>query len=276
MENSKISWTTHTYNHWIGCTKVSAGCKFCYAEELIAKRWKSAEWGVHGTRVKTKQANKPLLWDKKAKAAGERHRVFTASLADVFEDHPTIDPTWRSELWELIEATPNLDWLVLTKRPENIIKMTPERWNFPDTINYEGWPSNVWIGTSVENQETADERVPELLKINAAVRFLSVEPLIGAVDLGKWLDRSYDDSYRENYVNWVIVGGESGSNARPFHIEWAYNILEDSKKSGTKFFMKQLGSDPYLSGNKYPIKDRKGDIMEEWPELLRVQEFPIG
>lgn len=244
MENSKIEWTDHTFNPWIGCTKVSDGCKYCYAETLMDKRYGKVKWGPQGARVRTSAANwrKPLKWDREAKEAGKRARVFCASLADVFEDkpdQPEMDE-WRGDLFDLINRTPHLDWLLLTKRPENVRKA----WHW----ELMGYPPNVWIGTSVENQEQADKRIPALLTIPAAVRFLSMEPLLGAVSVeiidGVFYDGGMPFPWQrlENPgINWVIVGGESGPNARPMHPDWARRIQVECQRAGVPFFFKQWG-----------------------------------
>lgn len=262
-ENSKIEWTDHTFNPWIGCTKVSDGCKHCYAETLMDKRYGRVKWGPQGKRVRTSAANwnKPLSWDRKAKAEGRRYRVFCASLADVFEDKPDqpVMDEWRYHLLHLIGLTPNLDWLLLTKRPENAQRLIDRahdgdggKWT-NGIGQYSGkLPSNVWIGTSVENQQTADERIPELLKIPAAVRFLSIEPLLGCVDLSLWLGAGYVTLGANGKItpvnvpinkpiHWVIVGGESGSNARPMHPDWARALRDQCQAAGVPFFFKQWG-----------------------------------
>jgi protein gp37 len=229
-ENSKIEWTDHTFNPWIGCTKVSTGCKFCYAETLMDTRYGRAKWGTNGTRVRTSAANwkQPLKWNRQAEKDGVRRRVFCASLADVFEDRAEL-VEWRTDLFKLIDATPHLDWLLLTKRPENIKRMWRE-------INDRGWLDdrrhNVWLGTSVEDQATADERIPILAGTNGLcdVRFLSMEPLLGPVELSQ-VDPSW----------WVIVGGESGANARPMHPDWVRSIRDQCFERGCHFFFKQWG-----------------------------------
>lgn len=186
-ENSKIEWTDHTFNPWIGCTKVSAACDHCYAEVSTPTRTLRASgaetWGPHAPRKRTSAANwkKPLAWNRQALADGRSYRVFCASLADVFDNHRSILPEWRDDLWRLIHATPYLDWLLLTKRPQNVPRIVPG-WMEPRS-----WPSNVWLGTTVENQTEADRRIPYLLAVPAAVRFLSVEPLLGPVDLRRWM-----------------------------------------------------------------------------------------
>src|SRR5512139_301029 len=178
MAESTISWCDYTFNPWIGCTKVSDGCKFCYAERENGRfRWVD-KWGPQGTRKRTSDAN----WQKIVKLNadgfekyGRRPRVFCASLADVFEDHAALEE-WRKELFDLINWTENLDWLILTKRPENVMRMVAEA-NWISIEDAERWfvsRNHVWIGTSVENQKTANERIPKLLEIPAAVRFVSV------------------------------------------------------------------------------------------------------
>lgn len=232
-KNSKIEWTDHTFNPWIGCAKISDGCKNCYAEAMMDKRYGKVKWGVQGKRIRTSAANwkKPLEWNRQAEHEGRRYRVFCASLADVFEHKPDQHKEmeqWRFDLFRLIDDTPKLDWLLLTKRPENVMDMLRHDW--ADQL-----PSNVWIGTSVENQERADKRIPELLKIPAAVRFLSIEPLLGEVDL-----------ISSHFgllpgIHWVIVGGESGANARPMHPDWVRSIRAQCQAAGVPFFFKQWG-----------------------------------
>lgn len=245
MENSAIEWTDHTFNPWMGCTKVSPGCKFCYAETMMDTRYGKVQWGPQGKRVRTSDANwrKPLAWNRAAEFAGKRARVFCASLADVFEDK--VDQAaamtgWRAELWDLIGQTPWLDWLLLTKRPEFVGRMVPPEW----MTGY--WPANVWIGTSVEDQRRADERIPELLMIPATVRFLSVEPLLGPIDILDKLDNVFyteDSDYPTigPSIDWVIVGGESGKDARPMHPEWVRSIRDQCQETGVPFFFKQWG-----------------------------------
>ena len=265
MKDSKIEWTHHSFNPWIGCTRVSPGCQHCYAETMMDKRYGKVKWGPQGTRVRTSADywKQPLKWNREAAAAGERRRVFCASLADVFEskqDQSGDLREWRFDLWNLIEATPDLDWLLLTKRPENVNDIAP--YTYGDVLD---WPSNIWIGTSVENQEYADKRIPELLKIPAAVRFLSVEPMLGPVDLENVhlfhgattpVGSCVIKPIAGNYINWVIVGGESGPNARPMHPDWARSIRDQCQETGVPFFMKQM--------NK----------IDPIPNDLFIREFP--
>jgi len=229
-ENSRIEWTHHTFNPWIGCARVSPACEHCYAELQEAVRWKRVEWGPHAVRHITSDENwrKPLSWNRKALAAHERHRVFCASLADVFEDRRDLDAP-RARLWRLIAETESLDWLVLTKRPQHIRTLTP--WG-------DQWPANVWLGTTVEDQRRAGERLPHLIQHSAVVRFLSVEPLLGSVDLRPWL----------GLIDWVIAGGESGPGARPMHIDWARNVRDQCAEARVAFFFKQWGNYAQVNG----------------------------
>lgn len=238
MENSKIEWTDHTFNPWIGCRRVSSGCAHCYAETLNNRRgW--VEWGKNGSRMRTAPSTwkKPLTWQKRAARDGTRPRVFCASLADVFEDMPALD-AWRDDLCHLIDVTPDLDWLILTKRPENVRRLLPPSWANRRTL-----PANVWIGTSIEDQKTADERIPTLLSIPARKHFLSCEPLLGPVNL-HLQERHYgrDLGLWSESVDWIIVGGESGPGARPMHPVWPRAILAQCVDAGVPFFFKQWGA----------------------------------
>ena len=226
-KNSEISWTHHTFNPWWGCAKVSPACQHCYAD-LWARRMGHDLWGKAAPRRFFTDAHwkEPLQWNDEAREEGERHRVFCASMADVFERRAELNST-RLRLWALIDATPWLDWLLLTKRPQNIVDMVP----WADT-----WPKNVWLGSTVENQQCAEERLPLLLKYKAVVRFLSCEPLLGAIDLLPWFQR-------EGYypINWVIAGGESGPSARPMHPDWPKRLLNQCQTAKVAFHFKQWG-----------------------------------
>lgn len=292
MKDSKIEWTHHTFNPWIGCTRVSPGCVNCYAETMMADRYKKVKWGPTGERKRTSADywKQPLKWNREAAAAGERRRVFCASLADVFERRPEQDrdmDEWRIDLFRLIEKTPNLDWLLLTKRPDRALiwfdgLYQDYQWRYGWGIEEEELTEkrlgNIWIGTSVENQEYADKRIPELLKIPAAVRFLSVEPLIGPVDLNgfdndgmPWLEPR---GFNGHNIDWVIVGGESGPNARPMHPEWVRSIRDQCQDAGVPFFFKQWGEWAEYSINDYGIP-----YLVESKELLnigtKVTELPV-
>jgi len=272
-ENSKIEWTDHTFNPWMGCTKVSPGCAHCYAEREMDKHWGKVKWGPQGTRVRTSEAywKKPLQWNitwwvicavcgwrgvyneygscpdcehpMVATMKRTRQRVFCASLADVFEDKPdTFIGAWRALLFDLIEKTTNLDWLLLTKRPENIETMMPIAW-------IGGFPKNVWIGISAENQKEFDARIPILESIGRRYRptvtFVSAEPLLSAIDMNGWLVEEdlgdEDASCWSSPIDWVICGGESGPEARPMNPMWARELRDECQAAGVPFFFKQWG-----------------------------------
>ena len=247
MENSHIAWTDNTFNPWWGCEKISPGCKFCYADTM-SRRFGHQVWGRDAPRRFLSDMNwrTPMTWHREALRSGVRRRVFCASMADVFEDRRDLDP-WRERLWALMEQTPALDWQLLTKRPENISRMVPERW-------MARWPDHVWLGTTTENQEWANRRIPELLQIPAEVRFLSAEPLVGPIP-----------NLPLGGIQWVIVAGESGPGARPMELEWARDIRDQCARAGVAFFLKQLGGHP-----------RKRGELERFPEDLRSREYPAG
>ncbi|BBU57402.1 DUF5131 family protein [Mameliella alba] len=219
-ENSKIAWTTHTFNPWIGCTKVSVACDNCYAEAWD-NRFGGERWGPHAVRTRTKTWGNPVKWNRQAEGAEERPRVFCASLADVFDNHRSIEKAWRRELWTLIRQCPNLDFLLLTKRPQNITRFLPDDWG-------DGY-LNVWLGCTVENQAEADRRITHLTDVPAVVHFLSMEPLQGPVDLWPWIDS----------LQWVIVGGENSPRYRPADPDWFRNLRDTCAASGVPFLFKQ-------------------------------------
>lgn len=310
-ENSKIEWTDHTFNPWRGCTKVHEGCAHCYAETL-SKRNPSTlgVWGPAGERVVAAESywRQPLKWNREAEREGVRRRVFCASLADVFEDWPGImrgtgggylhhAQRWqnvtyveisdimigrsrvsmndvRRRMFALIDATPNLDWLLLTKRPENILRMWPRREDYAYVAEagaLNDYPmyrrENVWLGTSVSLQVHADKQVPALLESQdlCPVRFLSIEPMLGPVDLtgvtfphggrenvlhcatSERAQRAGID--RLNGINWVIVGGESGPGARPMHPAWVHSLRDQCQAAGVPYFFKQWGE--WLPAEEY-------------------------
>ncbi len=256
MENTAIAWATHTHNQWIGCSKKSEECTRCYAEVLMDQRFGRAKWGPKGTRTLTKEANrrKPLAWNRSAEKSGIRPRVFCSSLSDVFEDRPELIP-WREDLFELIRQTPMLDWLLLTKRPENVVAMLPEDWG-------DGWP-NVWIGTSAGNQRRWDERISLLREIPAVIRFVSIEPMIGPINIRPELQKGG--------VDWTVVGGESGRGARRMDLAWARDVRDGCKEFEIPFFFKQKGE---ALAAEMGCAHHKGEEPSEWPEDIRIQEFP--
>lgn len=283
-EATTIAWCHHTFNPWWGCSHVSPGCVNCYAEAW-ARRTGHPVWGAHGQRrtFGDRHWREPLAWNAAARHAGERRRVFCASMADVFEDHPAL-PAERAKLWGLIEATPWLDWQLLTKRVENVMDMAPGAWS-----ELGGWPANVWIGTSVENQEWANKRIPVLLRMPARVRFLSCEPLVGRVDLRRIEapDAALIDclvgvrdrrggvvhAATAHRVDWVIAGGESGPHARRMDPEWARSIRDDCAAAGVPFLFKQTGS---VLAREWGLADAKGEDPRELPPDLRVRQWPTS
>ena len=260
-ENTTIEWADHTFNPWEGCQKIGLGCLHCYAETRNARfgGGVAINWGPGAPRRRTSASNwqLPLKWDREAKAKGIRYRVFCASLADVFDNE--VDPQWRADLFQLIISTPNLDWLLLTKRIGNAKAMIAEAVECPmDMMDVLRPLPNVWIGATVVNQEEADRDIPKLLAAPAVKRFLSMEPLLGPVELGHWIGttkaigattfRDENNIYRCDLtgtpvdgIDWVIVGGESGPGARPMHPDWARSLRDQCTAAGVPYLFKQWG-----------------------------------
>lgn len=260
-ENTKIEWADHTFNPWMGCTKVSPACDHCYAEVSTPSRTMRVGWGAGQPRIRTSPGNwkLPERWNAKAERLGVRYRVFCASLADVFDNQ--VPTQWRIELMSLILRTPHLDWLLLTKRIGNAAAMLETAFR---AVHHqrEGWadnvPSNVWIGATICNQDEADRDIPKLLAVPAAKRFLSIEPLLGAVDLTvidingdaeiyplrgttECVDDEGEPAPDLPGIDWVIVGGESGHQARPMHPDWAWDLKNQCEATGVPFLFKQWG-----------------------------------
>ena len=293
-----ITWTDHTFNAWWGCAKVSAGCAHCYAD-TFQRRYQFDVFGYEASGERKplrtfgdKHWSEPVKWDRDAQQAGVRRRVFCASMADVFDDHPDTAPL-RARLFALIRSTPHLDWQLLTKRPENILHMLPDDWD-------DGYP-NVWLGTSVENDVAGEKRVPLLLQVPAKVRFLSCEPLLEDVSLtwdmlyrpqqcsagcgcmfpreadpldcacdgectqdGPFIDRRPD-------LHWVIIGGESGHGARRLDPAWVDRLIAQCDEYGIPAFMKQTG---VVLAREMNLSHSKGEDPAEWPARWQRQEFP--
>lgn len=280
MAETNIDWTDITFNPWIGCTIASDGCKNCYAKVMYDdnKRGEGGDhkegyvrWGESGHRHGMSESywNGPAEYNKLAINNRTRLMVFCASLADVFDNHFSIDPLWRKRLWKSIRNTPYLDWQVLTKRPENIgpalcPPMADGSWG-------EGW-ENVWLGTSVENQKVAEARIPALLGIPSRVRFLSCEPLLGPLNIERWLG--------PDKINWVIVAGESADkrrDARRMKPEWVLDIKEQCERSGAVFFFKQWGNfapDGTHCGVNGAGGLLDGQIYHAWPTASAPRPTP--
>lgn len=343
-ENSKIEWTETTWNPIVGCSRKSDGCTNCYAEKMTKRLAAMGLAKYQGLlnehdrfngvlRLDESDLLKPLSW-KKPK------RVFVNSMSDLF--HENAKDEWIDRVFAVMALTPHITYQVLTKRPDRMaeyITKLRERWGVicdlqipmvdhisRDTLKIivqchldKGtfgkfiWPlPNVWLGISVEDQKTADERIPHLLATPAAVRFLSIEPLLGPVNLsaffGKTVNITGERIEQYNFgISWIIVGGESGPNARPMHVDWVRSIREQCRAAGVPVFVKQLGAsvwdrnDAGFDGD-YPhewpmdtqtddwhldptrqyqgamcrimLSDRKGGNWDEWPEDLRIREFP--
>lgn len=249
-DKTEIAWCDSTFNPWIGCTKVSPGCDHCYAEADFDLRKHRVKWGAGHPRSRTSAANwkQPLQWDRQHAEFfaehGRRRRVFCGSLCDVFDNEVPTD--WRRDLFQLIACMPHLDWLLLTKRIGNARPMLNE-------VTFGVWNSepwqNVWLGATIVDQEEADRDIPKLLRVPARVRFLSMEPLLGPVDLTYIGTNGYDGHYplrRDRNadgkaIDWVIVGGESGPNARPMHPDWARSLRDQCQAAGVPFLFKQWG-----------------------------------
>lgn len=307
-ENTKIEWCDHTFNPWEGCQKVSPGCDNCYAEARNTRfgGGTAINWGPGAPRRRTSAANwaLPKRWNAQADAFmaqhGHRQRVFCASLADVFDN--SVPVQWRRDLFDLIAATPNLDWLLLTKRIGNARSLYSEA--YLDSAR--AWPDNVWIGATIVNQAEADRDIPKLLAVPTRVRFLSMEPLLGPVDLtklmnpgplhqrGAFINALSGGTYGEvpatgerlrithspiKHIDWVIVGGESGPNSRPMHPDWARSLRDQCEAAGVPFLFKQWGEwgEPDsiertgIAHHGWFEQDRRdgGVPRHEWPGLMQ-------
>ena len=246
---SKIEWTTHTFNPWWGCTKVSDGCKFCYAETL-SNRYGHDIWGPKKDRrlMSDQHWQGPLRWNSEAERLGTRYQVFCASMADVFEERAPEGQLDR--LWQLIRQTPSLDWQLLTKRPHRIIESLPDDWGH-------GY-NNVWLGTSIEDDRVLG-RIEDLTNVPALVHFLSVEPLIGPISYLPLMG-----------IDWVIVGGESGVGARPMKKEWVLDIRKRCEAAHIPFFFKQWGGP-----NKRKMgRELDGNYYNEMPSKRIIVKSP--
>lgn len=274
-EDSKIQWTDATWNPWHGCTKVSPGCKFCYMYR-DKERYKQDPTTVIKSKANfeapLKWAGKPGLCMASKRLAKQSlpdgSKIFTCSWSDFFIEDAD---EWRSEAWKIIKRTPEFQYQILTKRPERILECLPSDWG-------EGYP-NVWLGVSAEDHDQWNIRVHQLMRIPAKVRFVSIEPFLGPLYWGISVELSGKDMGRPVYergLDWVIIGGESGNDTgkyryRPSEIGWYEFVIDYCKKYNVPVFMKQLGT--HLS-KQLKLKDRHGGDISEWPDELKVREFP--
>ena len=228
MKNSNIEWTHHTFNPWIGCTKISEGCANCYAEKATPTRAFEIKWGPGQPRRMTSDSNwkQPIAWNKEAEKAGARRRVFCASLADILDDEVPKD--WLRYVIETALRTPHLDWLFLTKRSRNLHRIT----DYLYAVTGSETSPNIWLGVSAENQQRWNERKDDLMKTPAAVHFVSMEPLLGYIRLD-------DQPSRYRMPDWIICGGESGP--RVMQPAWARSIRDQCAKHNIPFLFKQWG-----------------------------------
>lgn len=249
MQTTKIEWADHTFNPWIGCTKISPACENCYAQVQQDQRFSRVKWGAGEARSRTSAANwkQPLKWNREALKAGVRPFVFCASLADVFDNE--VEEAWRSDLFDLIERTPQLVWLLLTKRIGNVTKMV------------EKLPRNVALGATMANQVEYDRDAPKLLKAAEQLKplftFGSFEPLLGPIELSK-----------ATAPDWIIVGGESGHGARPMDLDWARSLRDQTERIGSVFNFKQTGA---VVGHGSELLDGKRHFDRPEP---RFSELP--
>lgn len=310
-ETTGISWAHRTWSPWYGCTKVSEGCKHCYAEAR-SRRWKNpavtGTWGPDGVRSICKDWRKPIRWDEEAKRAGVRPRVFP-SLCDWLEDRADLVAA-RVRFLGLIFATPHLDWLLLTKRPERFRAALREALDFirardgRTAVYWEisGWlhgnaaPDNVWYGVSAEDQDNAEKRLPIILETPAVIRWVSYEPALGPVDFAPWLQSAWtsgldpdDRGFIVPALDWIVVGGESKQGCKPargFDLAWARSTIYQGREAEVPVFVKQLGSSVHDSDARIEVpgcgfanqavtcRHPKGGDPAEWPEDLRVQQYP--
>ena len=254
-DKTKIEWADSTFNPWEGCQKVSPACDNCYAEARNSRfgGGTAPNWGPHAPRRRTSITNwrKPIQWQRQAKefhaAHGRRRRVFCASLADVFDN--AVDPSWRMDLWQLIELTPDLNWMLLTKRPQNIGKMLP-----PPPI-WDEMRDHVWLGATCEDAERMWQNIYHIIGHGAAHTFISYEPALGPLNgLWKHLD------LRGGGIDWVIAGGESGPNARPSNVGWFISVRDACQWAGVPFLFKQRGE--HDEAGKRVGRNRAGRLLD--------------
>lgn len=259
-DKSRIEWTDATWNPITGCTPVSEGCEHCYAKRM-ANRFKGRfgypDDDPFRVTFHEDRLYEPMSWKKP-------RRVFVCSMGDLFHEDVQLD--WIEQIFERMREYDLHEYMLLTKRPSRVL----EYWKWRKEIWLGGhmtsrWPNNVWLGVTAENQRTADERIPILLQTPAAVRFVSVEPMLGPVAIQTYLpatlprlDRAISGT-RGADLDWVICGGESGPGARPMHPNWARSLRDQCATARVPFFFKQWGG-----GNK--SRKLEGFVHEAFPD----------
>ncbi|GAX38934.1 phage Gp37/Gp68 family protein [Nodularia sp. NIES-3585] len=288
---TKIQWCDEVWNPIVGCSRISTGCQNCYAATAAKsprlqqfKQYETVnEWDGTVQFVES-QLSKPLHWRKPKK-------IFVCSMADLF--HENVPFEWIDQVFAVMHFAKQHTFQVLTKRPQRALEYFTDY--LPDVGTWVQIPHlqssvnlsrviplpNVWIGTSTENQAIADRRIPILMQIPAAKRFLSCEPLLEEIDFvqadifQKLISDDHEWELVNEYIHWVIVGGESGPNSRPCHVEWIQSIVTQCHSSNTPVFVKQLGSNVYLNQQRFKTHDRKGGDIQEFPTQLRIRKFPF-
>ena len=235
--NTRIEWCHHTFNPWWGCSKVSPGCDNCYAEAWARRQhvaWgPAAERRINQTPAYWRQ---PLAWNAAAERDGQRRRVFCSSMGDLFESRSELVPA-RQRVFELIDQTPWLDWILLTKRPQNMPRLAPQVWR-------PTWPPNVWALATAETQHRLEQVAGHLSRVPARVRGISVEPMIVPIDLRRWQQPPHTPLPTTHpWIKWVIVGGETGPGARRMDPAWVRNVRDQCVTMGVPFFFKSWGGD---------------------------------
>jgi protein gp37 len=248
MNKTSIEWTDYTWNPVTGCNKISQGCKFCYAETMATRFWGDRKF--IDVQMHIDKLQEPIKMESKL----DGKKVFVCDVSDLFHEKVTFE--FIASIFSVIAAKPLTTFQILTKRPDkalefyqwatkNVDKVKAELSKTIPFLDLTFPPKNIWIGTSVENQEQADIRIPLLLQIPAAVRFLSCEPLIGEVDIKKWLNYIFVNEFGSHNLRWVIAGGESGHGARPMHPYWVQSLRDQCAAANVPFFFKQWGE--YIS-----------------------------
>lgn len=262
-ENTKIEWATHTWNPWIGCTKVGPPCDFCYAENMMDRRYGRVKWGAGQPRVRTSGQNwrQPIKWNKAAREAGRRDTVFCLSLGDIWDNE--VDPQWRGEAFYLMRSTPNLIYLLLSKRIGNAI----------DMCRNVDLPRNAALGATMADQKEWDRDLPKLLEaatvLHAEFTFASVEPMLGPIDcLGQ-------------FPSWMICGGESGPHARPMHPDWPRSLRDQCDAADVPFLFKQNGEWRPTGGHSERIMSAKEEgacpvVFHPDGDVVRVGKVKAG